>query len=329
MTKAKTFLLMMADYSDFPTLFAKNLEKEGFIPYVITDDIPKFKYENGKRYINFFKKTFLKDKEYKKNLVEQHRFREYSNQIDAIGADLDYVLIIRPDLFPISFIKFLKTKTKKLIAYQWDGINKFPQIKDYFSLFDTFFCFEDVIGVDNIRKINNFYFDFDDFDESQKTYNNDDPVFYFVGLDWENRREKIDKFVAFTKDNNYKIYFYIQEFEINTKKNPLINYIKDRITFADNIELVKKSDILVDFVDPRHSGLSIRFFEGLYYKKKVITDNIMVKNYDFYHPNNIFVLENENYDAINEFLKIPYHEIPENIVKKYGFSNWIKQITEN
>lgn len=329
MTKAKTFLLMMADYSDFPTLFAKNLEKEGFLPYVITDNIPKFKYENGKRYINFLKKTFQKDREYKKNLVEEHRFREYTNQINALGTDLDYVLIIRPDLFPISVIKFLKTKTKKLIAYQWDGINKFPQIKDYFSLFDIFYCFEDVTNIENVKKITNFYFDFDDYNETQNTYNHDVPVFYFVGLDWENRREKIDKFVTFTKNNNYKIDFYIQEFEKNANKNLSMHYMKDRISFAENIELVKKSDILVDFVDPRHSGLSIRFFEGMYYKKKVITDNIKVKQYDFYHPDNIFVLENENYDAINEFLKIPYQEIPENIVKKYGFSNWIQQIIQH
>lgn len=330
MTKAKTFLLMMADYSDFPTLFAKNLEKEGFVPYVITDNIPDFKYKNRERYINFLKKTFQKNKEYKKNLVEQHRFLEYSNKINAIGTDLDYVLIIRPDLFPISVIQFLKKKTKKLIAYQWDGINKFPKIKDYFSLFDTFYCFEDVIGIENIRKINNFYFDYDHFDESQNTYNYDSPIFYFVGLDWENRREKINKFIRFTNNNNnYKIKFYIQEFEKNTNKNPSINYIKDRISFTENIELVKKSDILVDFLDPRHSGLSIRFFEGLYYKKKVITDNKMVKQYDFYHPNNIFVLENNNYNHIEDFLKVPYHEMSEEIVKKYGFSHWIKQITEN
>ena len=84
----------------------------------------------------------------------------------------------------------------------------------------------------------------------------------------------------------------------------------------------------MDFVDPRQVGLSIRFFEGMYYKKKVITDNKMVKNYDFYHPNNIFVLEN-NYQDIHDFLKTPYYEISEEIVKKYGFSGWIRKIIKD
>ena len=82
----------------------------------------------------------------------------------------------------------------------------------------------------------------------------------------------------------------------------------------------------MDFVDPRHDGLSLRFFEGMYYQKKVITDNKKVKNYDFYHPNNIFILEN-NYHDIEAFLKIPYYHISDEIVKKYGFSSWIEKIT--
>ena len=55
----------------------------------------------------------------------------------------------------------------------------------------------------------------------------------------------------------------------------------------------------------------------------------MVKNYDFYHPNNIFVLDDNNYNLIEDFLNLSYHEISEEIVKKYGFSSWIKQIIEN
>lgn len=329
MTNPRTFLLMMPDYSDFPALFMKNLEKEGFTPYLITDTISKFKYKNGERYINFFRKTFLNKKDFKKRLVRQHQFTEYSSQVEAIGTNLDYILVIRPDLFPIPVIEYLKTKTKKLIAYQWDGIEKFPQIKDYFSLFDTFYCFENVKNVTNIRKTTNFYFDFDHFDRSQKTYKQDTPVFYFVGLDWENRREKVDKFVEFTQSNNLKIDFYLQEFQKNENKNPLINYIIDRITFAENIKLVKKSDVLVDFLDPRHTGLSIRFFEGLYYKKKVITDNAAVKNYDFYRNENIFVIENNNYDEITDFLERPYNDLPVEIIEKYGFSHWIKEIIKD
>lgn len=327
MIHPKTFLLMMPDYSDFPDLFLKNLEKEGFTPYIITDSPSKFKYKGGEKIINFFQKTFLKNKEYKKQLVSEHKLKEYYRKIDKIKDKLDYILVIRPDMFPIPVIEALKKKTNKLIAYQWDGIEKFPEVKEYFHLFDSFFCFDSEDEKNNIKPITNFYFDF--ISPVYKDFNHQKPQLYFVGSYWENREEKIDKFINAMSEKNIELAFYIQYYNKSEIKNPEINYIKERISFLENLDHVEKSDILVDFVDPVHNGLSIRFFEGMYYKKKVITDNIMVKNYDFYHPNNIFVIEDNNYNKISDFLQIPYREISQEIVKKYGFSNWLTQIIKD
>lgn len=326
MVKSKTFLLVMPDYADFSELFLKNLEKCGFQPFLITDKLPDFKYKGNERLLNFFRKTFLKDRNFKKELITKFKQNEFLKLANGIQQTFDYILVIRPDQFPIPFIEQLRTKTSKLIAYQWDGIEKFPEVRNYFSLFDSFFCFEEVKDVENVKKITNFYFDFDVFHPFETFKKNTPPVFYFVGLDWENRRNKINKFVQFAVEKNFTLHFYLQEFDKNENKNANINYSKNRITFTENLEFVKKSDVLLDFVDPRHAGLSIRFFEGMHYKKKVITDNKMVRNYDFYHPNNIFVLES-NYHDIGEFLKIPYFEISAEIVKKYGFSSWIEKIT--
>ncbi|MDR6546843.1 hypothetical protein J2810_002912 [Chryseobacterium rhizosphaerae] len=324
MVKPKTFLLMMPDYSDFPNLFLKNLEQEGFVPFLITDNPSKFKYKGNEKIVNFFQKTFFKNKDYKKKLVEEHKLKEYYRKIDEIEGKLDYSLVIRPDQFPISVIKELKKKTNKLIAYQWDGIEKFPKVKDYFSLFDTFFCFDSEDEKNKIKPITNFYFDC--IPPIYREFNHQKPQLYFVGLYWKNREEKIDRFIEKLSDKNVELNIFIQYYHKNEIKNPKIKYLKNRITFLENLRNVEKADVLLDFVDPVHNGLSIRFFEGMYYKKKVITDNIMVRNYDFYHPNNIFVLESDNYEKIDDFLKIPYQEISEEIVEKYGFSRWIKEI---
>lgn len=323
----KKFLLVMPDYSDFPQLFLRNLEKSGFSAKVMTENPTKFRYKGFEKIINFFRKTFLKDKNYKKKLATAYKLKEYHRIIDEIGEKLDYILVIRPDSFPIDVIRKLKEKTSKLIAYQWDGIEKFPEVKKYISFFDTFFCFDTEDEKQHVKPITNFYFDF--APAVYKTYNREKPRLYFVGLFWENREEKINRFIEEISKRNVELAFFIQYTEKSQITNPKITYIKDRITFADNLKNVEKADVLLDFVDPVHNGLSIRFFEALYYKKKVITDNIMVKKCDFYNPNNIFVIENNNYDAIDDFFKIPYHEIPDEIVEKYGFSSWIKRITES
>lgn len=323
MKKGK-FLLVMPDYSDFPKLFLENLEKEGFAPYLITDKVSKFKYKGSESVKNFFVKNILRNKEYKQGLIKKHFLDELNKNLSDIPEELDYILVIRPDNFPVPFIKNLKNKTRKLIAYQWDGIEKFPEVKNYFSLFDTFFCFEKIESQLNIKPITNFYFDH--LPPAEKEYNTEMPKLYFVGLYWKSREEKIDRFIDEVSGFPIELSIFIQYFKEPEKKNSRIQYIQDRISFRENLEKVKDADILLDFVDPLHNGLSIRFFEGMYYRKKVITDNIMVKNYDFYHPDNIFVVENNNYKNIEQFLKTPYFELPTEIVKKYSFSNWLKEV---
>lgn len=324
--KKKSFLLVMPEYSDFTELFEKNLQKTGFKPYILTDQLDALKYGIKDKTVNFFRKKFLQDKTYKRKLIDQQKKENLEKKLLQLPTDLDYILVIRPDYFDIPFIEKLKNKTKKLIAYQWDGFDKFPEIKKYINLFDTFFCFENEKD-ERLTHITNFYFDH--LESVQNKVTRKKPLLYFVGLYWENREKKIDRFISEVSKMNVKLSINIQYWNKKERKNPLINYISQRISFSENLQNVIDADILLDFVDPLHNGLSIRFFEALYYKKKIITDNSEVKNYDFYHPNNIFVLVNENFDGIKKFIELPYHEISEQIVEKYSFSSWIKKITAN
>ena len=58
-------------------------------------------------------------------------------------------------------------------------------------------------------------------------------------------------------------------------------------------------------------------------KKKLVTGNTRVKDYDFYRPENIFILENNNTDGLKDFLAVPYHEVEKKIVDNYDFVNWL------
>ena len=69
-------------------------------------------------------------------------------------------------------------------------------------------------------------------------------------------------------------------------------------------------------------------FESIFYDKKLITNNKSLKDYDFYHPNNIFILDN-NYDKIKEFLAKPFIKIDNEIKEKYDYKNWICRFFDN
>nr|WP_244773209.1 hypothetical protein [Alysiella crassa]UOP06976.1 hypothetical protein LVJ80_00285 [Alysiella crassa] len=75
-----------------------------------------------------------------------------------------------------------------------------------------------------------------------------------------------------------------------------------------------------------HSGLSLRTFDALGYRKKLITTNATVAEYDFYHPDNIYIFDGNNFVGIADFLARPYHEIDPKIREKYSFYNWIRYV---
>ena len=65
--------------------------------------------------------------------------------------------------------------------------------------------------------------------------------------------------------------------------------------------------------------------EAMFYNKKLITNNIYIKEYDFYNPRNIFILQERNINELNEFLELPMIEINQDIKNKYKFSGgWLE-----
>ena len=59
-------------------------------------------------------------------------------------------------------------------------------------------------------------------------------------------------------------------------------------------KLILKSKIIVEIQRNDQIGLSFRIFEALGYRKKLVTTNTDVVNYDFYNPQNILVIDENN-----------------------------------
>jgi hypothetical protein len=94
------------------------------------------------------------------------------------------------------------------------------------------------------------------------------------------------------------------------------------------MDLVKNAKVIIDLVVADHNGLSFRVFEALKYKKKLITTNQYVKYYDFYDSNNIFILKEDNYNDLDEFLASEYKKLDQKLYEKYGFTNWSNYILD-
>lgn len=105
----------------------------------------------------------------------------------------------------------------------------------------------------------------------------------------------------------------------------------ERVPYAENIRNIKKARVTFEKNIKNQNGLSLRSLECLGYRTKLITTNKDIKNYDFYTPENICIV-----DSIEDINKIPikffkeeYKEIDNEILEKYSFEGFINEIFSN
>lgn len=316
--------------------FVANLEKIGFsIELVFTSD-QDFRYENfSQKVYNFLKKTFLGDRDYKAKLQSSHDDRSLAKTLLKIETKVDYALVIRADYFSKETLCLLKNKTNQLVAYQWDGLDRYPKVKNLIEIFDRFFLFDadDFVKYKsiypNVFQSHNFYFDFE-FPTKVNNIEKSQKEVFFVGSFIENRIKDIIYIAKIFDDLDFQLNINLLYFEESTPekyKHCGINFIDQPLSYLEVLEEVKNADVILDFADTVHNGLSFRIFETLRFSKKLITNNPLVRKYDFYSPNNILIWEQSlDQTEIKEFLKEDYKKLDETILQKYSFTNWIGHI---
>lgn len=107
----------------------------------------------------------------------------------------------------------------------------------------------------------------------------------------------------------------------NSRKDRLKKYVP----YDKAVKMMSESRCIVDLVPSVQKGLTLRPLEALFGKKKLITNFKDIVNYDFYTPNNIFIIGKDNPLYLKDFLKSPLDFIDDKIMDYYDFKNWIKR----
>ena len=95
------------------------------------------------------------------------------------------------------------------------------------------------------------------------------------------------------------------------------------------LELIAESKAVIDSNHPSQSGLTMRTLETLGAKRKLITTNVYVKEYDFYRESNILIVDRETPHIPEDFLISPYEDIPDDVYHKYSLDGWLSAIFSN
>lgn len=97
------------------------------------------------------------------------------------------------------------------------------------------------------------------------------------------------------------------------------------VTYDKIIADIKRSRSILDIYTNPMAGLSLRTMEALFYKKKLITNSMEIKRYDFYSKENVFVLGEDDIQYLADFVKSPYIDVDPQIVCKYSVTSWLER----
>ncbi len=254
---------------------------------------------------NFYKK---KTKKYINKIIEEN-----------VDKKIDYVFVIFGQSFSKEDIIKLKDSFKeaKFIYYAWDSSKNFPVIKEIYSLFDKSYSFdkEDCKDLD-MEFLPLFY-------SNEYITNN---VEYDCSIIMTIKPGKLDnlKMVLKKLPVELKVYkhLYIQSklvylyFKLTRKefrKTKMSDFKYKRIDEQETNLIASKSKVVIDCQMKDQNGLTIRTFETLHLNKKLITTNKNIKEYDFYSPENIKIIT-ENEIIEKDFFEKEFDE-------KYKLSN--------
>ena len=321
----KKVLLSIPTNNGIYDVIRHNLEEAGIECVVMPlGECHQFKYPNQFiRFLNFLSKTFFRFN-FKSILISRSRKKW---ELIHFRQKYDLLLAIRPDLMTPEQIRLAKSVCRKLVGYQWDGLERFPDIYKYIDYFDDFYVFDknDFTKKPKLKFKTNFRLK--PFDEDFEFTLSDA---HFIGEVDLHRYNSLVEIANYLTGFGLRFIFYITKYPRGVvKKHPSIRVRNNpRITYNQNLLIAKSTKVIVDINDEKlHTGLSLRFFEAMEFRKKLITTNIEIREYDFYHPNNIYI-HGFSGISIAEFMSLPYCEIDCKITDKYKIEEWIKEFLD-
>lgn len=144
--------------------------------------------------------------------------------------------------------------------------------------------------------------------EQKTTEEKEDYDFYFIGFE-KNRGAILNELKEKLKD--YRCCFKI------------INQVSECVPYAQNIVNIKKARCIIEIVQDGQEGITLRPLEAIACGKKLLTNNKNIKKYDFYSPQNFFILGEDNLDDISQFINSSQTPLQSSIRNKYDIASWL------
>ena len=293
-------------------------------------------YDERPKNTFWYKALIRIDKRIIKNLIEKY----YSEIIESTAnKEYDYIFFLKAEVITLKKLKELKNNQQKgkFILYLWDSIKNCESVEELFPFFDKILSFDRMDVEKNAFMHFRPLFYLDEYVLIGNDKSNIIHDLTFIGTGHTDRYSLVMKLKKFCEINNLNGYFfiYLQDLKIyiarklfnhGFKKANLKDFSFTPLNKNQIIEVIQKSNCILDIERAVQCGLTMRTIEVLGAKRKLITTNADIKNYDFYYEENVHVIDRKNPEISVDFMNSKYINVPNDIYKKYNLNNWLYDV---
>lgn len=269
----------------------------------------------------------------------------YKKEIEKLDSEFDCILIVRGEYTTIEAIELLKSKypNAKLVLYMWDSIANNKGIEKKWYLFDKVVTFDraDYLKYkEQISFLPLFYNS--QAIEALHTENDGSGIKYdiaFIGTAHGDRPVIINRikkeceerglaFYSFLYSPHITVYWYNKIFNPNYKHIHKSDLSFKPLRIEQIYNIYNQSKCIVDIEIKTQTGLTMRTIDVLGLKKKMITTNSDIKNYDFYNSDNIMIVDRDNFVIDKDFIDSPYCSLSQELYERYSVVSWLNNVLE-
>ena len=250
----------------------------------------------------------------------------------------DYILIIKGEYTPEKSLAEMRKyfPQAKMILYMWDSILNNKGVEKKWKYFDKCLTFDRIDYLahqDQLLFRPLFYYE-KYLPKNADTYQYD---ISFIGTGHGDRVKIVHSveqqckelglsFYSYLFLPHKLVYFYNKVLNLDYKEVHMDELHFKMLPFTTTYSIYGGSKCVIDVESKTQCGLTMRTIEMVGLKKKLITTNKDIVNYDIYNTNNIMVVDRENFQIDSSFFEREYEDLPDQIYQKYSLKNWILEV---
>lgn len=251
----------------------------------------------------------------------------------------DYIFFVSPEAVTPTAMKMLRRAypQSEFILYMWDSVQN-KSVQGILKYFDKKFSFDPNDSKQYGMKLRPLFFasTFSPNEERKTDFKYD---VSFIGTVHSDRAEILHEVKEYCDKHGMSYYFYLfvpGKFLLFLRMifTPGLrrwerSYVHTKpITKEKAAEISSETRCVIDINHPHQTGLTMRTIEMLGLKRKLMTTNKNINQYDFYRPEDQIVIDRRNVKIDVDKLKQKYVDIPDDIYRKYSLRSWVREIFE-